>query len=116
MFIDPIWLTEPIHIMVPSDFDDPRTPSAPPPGVVYHYVPPMHPDDAVEVDGIKCTSPSRTLIDMGEAVDEWELREMFARARQLGLLDADELHASRARVEWRPSLEMVDRVIRDFTR
>jgi hypothetical protein len=32
----------------------------------------------------------------------------------LGLLDPEALRAARARVEWRPSLEMLDRVIEEF--
>jgi hypothetical protein len=36
-------------------------------------------------------------------------------ARARGLLDPDELAAARARVEWRRSLPMLERVIADFT-
>jgi hypothetical protein len=43
-----------------------------------------------------------------------ELRATFARARELGLLDPEALRASRARVEWRPSLAMLDEVIEEF--
>jgi hypothetical protein len=43
-----------------------------------------------------------------------ELRECFARADALGLLDPEAVHASRARVEWRPSLAMLDVVIDEF--
>ena len=37
-----------------------------------------------------------------------------ARARELGLRDPDAMRAARARVEWRPSLEMLDEVIDEF--
>jgi hypothetical protein len=43
-----------------------------------------------------------------------ELREVFAVARRRGLLDMDSLRRSRARVEWRPSLAMLDGVIAEF--
>ena len=43
-----------------------------------------------------------------------ELRAAFARARELGLLDPVALRAARARVEWRPSLAMLDEVIDEF--
>jgi hypothetical protein len=56
------------------------------------------------------TSPSRTLIDCAEVMTAAELRAAFARARAMGLLDPDALRAGRARVEWRPSLAMLDRV------
>ena len=43
-----------------------------------------------------------------------ELRRLFARARAIGLLDPEALRAARGRVEWRPSLAMLDEVIEEF--
>ena len=43
-----------------------------------------------------------------------ELRATFARAREIGLLDPAALRAARGRVEWRPSLAMLDVVIEEF--
>jgi len=82
--------------------------------VIVHYVPALHPDDVVVVDGLPVTSVARTLIDCAEDASRNELRAMFLRARQLGILDMDAVHASRARVEWRPSLGMLDEVIAEF--
>jgi predicted transcriptional regulator of viral defense system len=104
---------EPIHVSIPGSADDPRTAHSIP-GVVVHRVPPLHPDDVTTIDGIPVTSPSRTLIDCAEFMTAAELRAAFARAREIGLLDADALRASRARVEWRPSLAMLDEVIQEF--
>jgi hypothetical protein len=104
---------EPIHVTVPGSPEDPRA-VKPPPGVVVHYVPELHPDDVTTIDGIPATSPSRTLIDLAECVTKEELRDAFARADALGLLDPEALRASRARVEWRPSLAMLDEVIAEF--
>ena len=84
-------------------------------GVVIHHVPELHPDDVSVVKGVRTTSPSRTLIDLAEVMDVTELRECFANARDLGLLDLEELAAARARVEWRPSLAMLDEVIAEFS-
>ncbi len=106
---------EPIHVSVPGSPDDPRSLRDVPEGVIVHYVPELHPDDVCVVDGIPTTSPSRTLIDLAEMLGMAELRECFARARELGLLDLDELAAARARVEWRPSLAMLDEVIAEFS-
>jgi hypothetical protein len=106
---------EPIHVTVPCSPDDPRAPRDVPEGVIIHYVPELHPDDVCIVDGVRTTSPSRTLIDLAEVVDVTELRECFVNARDLGLLDLDELAAARARVEWRPSLAMLDEVIAEFS-
>ena len=83
--------------------------------MIIHYVPELHPDDVCVVHGVPTTSPSRTLIDLADVMDETELRECFANARDLGLLDLDELAAARARVEWRPPLAMLDEVIAEFS-
>jgi hypothetical protein len=106
---------DPIHITVP---DDPNRPWAVPPapeGVIVHRVPALHPDDVTVIAGIPVTSVSRTLIDQGEYLSLDELRACFARARANGLLDLEALAAARARVEWRPSLAMVDQVIAEFS-
>ena len=104
---------DPIHVYVPGAADDPRTVD-PIPGVVVHRGPPLHPDDLDVVDGIPVTSVSRTLIDLGEVMDEDGLRQCFENARERGLLDPEALRASRGRVEWRPSLPLVDRLIEEF--
>jgi hypothetical protein len=106
---------EPIHVYIPGREDDPRRPADLPPGVIAHYGPPLHPDDLDVVDGIPVTSVARTLIDLAEVVDEAELRECFRGACKKGLLDLDQLSASRARVEWRPSLALFDRVAAEFS-
>jgi hypothetical protein len=104
---------EPIHITIPGSAGDPRDDHSIP-GIVIHHAPPLHPDDLDVVDGIPVTSPSRTLIDLAEVMTREELRDAFARAREIGLLDPEALRASRARVEWRPSLGMLDEVIAEF--
>ena len=103
----------PIDVYVPASGDDPR--DAPPiPGVKIRRGPPLHPDDLTVHKGIPVTSPSRTLIDCAEEATIDELRAMFARAKLLGLLDPEAMRAARARVEWRPSLAMLDRVIDEW--
>jgi hypothetical protein len=104
---------DPIHVTVPGSADDPRA-TASLPGVVVHRVPPLHPDDLTTINGIPVTSPSRTLIDCAEVMTADELRAAFARARDIGLLDPEALRAARARVEWRPSLAMLDEIIEEF--
>ena len=98
---------------VPGCADDPRA-SGSIPGVVIHRGPPLHPDDVTTLNGIPVTSPSRTLIDCAECMTVTELRATFARAREIGLLDPEALRAARRRVEWRPSLAMLDEVIQEF--
>jgi hypothetical protein len=106
---------EPIDVYVPSDAGDPRSEHPGPPAVRVHRGPPLHPDDVViGPGGIPVTSVSRTLIDLAEVMDEDELRGCFERAREQGLLDLEALAASRSRVEWRPSLAMLDGIIAEY--
>jgi predicted transcriptional regulator of viral defense system len=108
-------MSDHIHITVPGSAEDPRARRAALPGVVVHYVPELHPDDVTVVNGIPVTSVARTLIDCAEEATKSELREMFNRARELGILDMAAVRAARARVEWRPSLAMLDEVIAEFS-
>jgi len=102
-----------IHVTVAGCSDDPRA-QRDPAGVVVHRVPSLHPDDVTTVRGISVTTPARTLIDLAEVLDKTALRQAFTQARARGLLDMDAVAASRARVEWRPSLAMLDDVIAEF--
>ena len=107
---------EPIHITIPGDPRDPRDVVALD-GVVIHRSPPLHPDDVATLpDGLPVTSVARTLVDLAECLPEAELRATFDRARRKGMLDIAAVRASAARVEWRPSLEMLDRVIAEFAK
>jgi hypothetical protein len=105
----------PIDVTVPGSTDDPRDEARAPEGVRIHRVPPLHPEDVVTLpSGLRVTSVSRTLIDLAEVLTRDELRDAFATARRRGILDMDALRRSRARVEWRPSLAMLDTVIAEF--
>ena len=106
---------EPIHVTVPGRPDDPRSRVPDLPGIVVHYSPPLHPDDLAVVRGIRCTSVARTLIDCAEVMTYDELVDLFRQAESKGMLDIDAVRASRARVEWRPSLAMLDEVIDEFS-
>jgi hypothetical protein len=105
----------PIDITVAGSADDPREEAPAPEGVRIHRVPSLHPEDVVTLPGgLRVTSVARTLIDLAEDLTRDELRDAFAAARRRGLLDMDALRRSRARVEWRPSLAMLDSVIAEF--
>ena len=95
--------------------EDPRREPPAPEGVRIHRVPHLHPEDVVTLpSGLRVTSVARTLIDLAEDMSRDELRDTFATARRRGLLDMEAVHRSRARVEWRPSLAMLDSVIAEF--
>jgi predicted transcriptional regulator of viral defense system len=103
-----------IHITIPGCPADPRAVLPDLPGVKVHYVPKLHPDDVTVIDGIPCTSLSRTLIDCAEDATADELRAMFTRAHEMGVLDLCALEASLGRVEWRPSRYLVRALMREF--
>ena len=105
----------PIDVTAPGSAADPRLEPDPAEGVRIHRVPALHPEDVVTLPGgLRVTSVARTLIDLAEDMTRDELREAFAIARARGLLDMAALRRSRARVEWRPSLAMLDTVIAEF--
>ncbi len=105
---------KPIHIYVQGESDEPRSAEEAANGIVIHRGPPLHPDDVTVVDGIPTTSVARTLIDLAEVCGRDELYRSFLAARERGLLHLDELIAARGRVEWRPSLVLVDEMISRF--
>jgi hypothetical protein len=106
---------EPIDVTIPGSSDDPREEMPSPEGVRIHRMPSLHPEEVVTLPGgLRVTSVARTLIDLAEAMMLDELRGAFAAARQRGLLDMEAVRRSRARVEWRPSLAMLDSVIAEF--
>jgi hypothetical protein len=105
----------PIQVTVAGSPDDPRFEKPAPEGVEIFHVPNLHPDDVVTLpSGLRVTSVERTLIDLAEILSREELREVFQNARERGMLDIAALRRSRARVEWRPSLAMLDAVIAEF--
>lgn len=106
---------ESIHVYIPGASDDPRQRREVADGVVVHRGPQLHPDDITIVNGVPVTSVPRTLIDLAEVMGADELRRCFTTALERGLLDLDQLAAARARVEWRPSLEMFDEIAAEFT-
>jgi hypothetical protein len=109
-----VGMTNPIHITIQGDADDPRCHMAAPPGTIIHRSPPLHPDDLDEIHGIPVTSLARTLVDLAEISDQDELRSYFTQARAQRRLDIDAVRASAERVEWRPSLPMLYEVIAEF--
>jgi predicted transcriptional regulator of viral defense system len=106
---------QPIDITIAGSDADPRDDHAPD-GIRIHRVPSLHPDDVTVVDGIPVTTVARTLVDLADVMPRSELRATFRAARRRGLLDIAAVRASAARVEWRPSLEMLHEVIDEFDR
>jgi very-short-patch-repair endonuclease len=63
-------------------------------GIRFHRVRPPRRDEVGTVDGIPCTSPARTLVDLAGTVGDWTLRSCFERAAQRKLLDIPAIEAS----------------------
>lgn len=63
-------------------------------GIRFHRVRPPRPWEMGAVDGIPCTSPARTLVDLAGTVGDRTLRSCFERAAQRRLLDIVAIEAS----------------------
>lgn len=63
-------------------------------GVRFHRVRPPRREEVGTVDGIPCTSPARTLVDLAGVVSDWTLRSAFERAAQRKLLDIAAIEAA----------------------
>jgi Transcriptional regulator, AbiEi antitoxin/AbiEi antitoxin C-terminal domain/Protein of unknown function (DUF559) len=63
-------------------------------GIRLHCVRPPRPDETGTVDGIPCTSPARTLVDLAGVVGSRTLRSAFERAAQRGMLDIAAIEAA----------------------
>jgi very-short-patch-repair endonuclease len=63
-------------------------------GIRFHRVRTPRPEEVGYVDGIPCTDPARTLVDLAGVVGDRTLRSAFERAAQRKLLDVAAIEAS----------------------
>jgi very-short-patch-repair endonuclease len=63
-------------------------------GIRLHQVRPPRREETGTVDGIPCTSPARTLVDLAGTVGDRTLRSCFERAAQRRFLDIPAIEAS----------------------
>jgi very-short-patch-repair endonuclease len=63
-------------------------------GIRFHRVRPPRRDEVGTLEGIPCTSPARTLVDLSGAIGDRTLRSCFERAAQRRLLDIPAIEAS----------------------
>ena len=63
-------------------------------GIRFHRVRPPRPEEVGTVDGIPCTSPARTLVDLAGVAGTWTLRSAFERAAQKQVLDIAAIEAA----------------------
>jgi very-short-patch-repair endonuclease len=62
----------------------------------------LHPVDALIIDGLRVTSPSRTLVDLAATLSGRALRELVERAQDLRRFDPHDIEATMARSGRRP--------------
>jgi very-short-patch-repair endonuclease len=63
-------------------------------GIRFHRVRAPRLEETGTVDGIPCTSPARTLVDLAGTVGDWTLRSAFERAAQRQHLDIAAIEAA----------------------
>jgi hypothetical protein len=63
-------------------------------GIRLHLVRPPRLEETGTVDGIPCTSPARTLVDLAGTVGEWTLRSAFERAARREMLEISAIERS----------------------
>jgi very-short-patch-repair endonuclease len=63
-------------------------------GIRFHRVRPPRREETGTVDGIPCTSPARTLVDLAGTVGDWTLRSCFERVAQRKYLDIAAIEAA----------------------
>jgi hypothetical protein len=63
-------------------------------GIRFHRVRKPRLEETGTVDGIPCTSPARTLVDLAGTVGDWTLRSAFERAAQRRMLNIPAIEAS----------------------
>jgi hypothetical protein len=63
-------------------------------GIRFHRVRPPRRDERGTVEGIPCTSPARTLVDLAGTIGDRTLRSCFERAAQRKILDIPAIEAS----------------------
>jgi hypothetical protein len=63
-------------------------------GIRFHRMRAARRDEVGTVDGIPCTSPARTLVDLAGSVGDWTMRSCFERAAQRRILDIPAIEES----------------------
>lgn len=70
-------------------------------GICVHVTRSLHLSEATSEDGIPCTSPARTLVDLAAVLDRRRLRRALERAVELRILDGRAMDAALGRANGR---------------
>jgi very-short-patch-repair endonuclease len=71
------------------------------PGITVHRTRSFHPADVGRCNGIPCTSPARTLVDLASVLDRRRLRRALERSIELRILDGRAMDAALGRARGR---------------
>jgi predicted transcriptional regulator of viral defense system len=92
------WVGETIHVTVPSRSRRKV------PGIAIHRSPRLPPEDRGECDGIPCTSPARTLLDLADVLPPGDrLTRAIENAERTGVFDAAAVDEVLGRAYGRPA-------------
>jgi Transcriptional regulator, AbiEi antitoxin/Protein of unknown function (DUF559) len=97
-----------IDVTVPSPSARPR------PGIDVHRSATLTPADVTVVDGIPCTSVARTLLDLGEVVDERGVEKAVDQADVLRLFDLRAVEEVLSRADGRRGAPVLRRVLAEY--
>jgi very-short-patch-repair endonuclease len=71
----------------------------------------LHPLDALVIDGLRVTTPSRTIVDLASTLTGRALREVVERAQDLRRFDPGDIKATMARAPRRPGRRRLEELI-----
>jgi very-short-patch-repair endonuclease len=71
----------------------------------------LHPVDALVIDGLRVTTPARTIVDLASTLTGRALREVVERAQDLGRFDPGDIEATMARAPRRAGRRRLEELI-----
>ncbi|MEN3279684.1 MAG: hypothetical protein V7607_824 [Solirubrobacteraceae bacterium] len=75
----------------------------------------LHALDALVIDGLRVTTPSRTIVDLAASLEGRALRDVVERAQDLRRFDPDDIRDTLARAPRRPGTRRLDDLITVLT-
>ena len=97
------------------DVTSPRRPGRRLANIDAHTSKTLLPRDVIEVDGLRCTSPARTLLDLAEVVSQQQLERACDQAEVLRLFDLKALQDVLDRAHGRRGAKALRAVLADHT-
>lgn len=99
----------PVHVSVPGSGRGLR------PGIVFHRVAALDDEERTILDGIRITSPARTIVDAAGMLGLREIELALATAEREGLIGGEELSGLPHRYTRRPGMAMIRALLAEHT-